>query len=102
MGVLLKGAECGKLFVYIKKIVQKIGDGANMVLNEKTTKNLKLRGLKLRRLRQNQISFPYNIYKNDQQEKIYTVRDFGRGTPTQFQHLGKIKILISQGIEPKY
>ena len=33
-----------------------VGDGANMVLNEKLIKNWKLRGLKLRRLSQNQIS----------------------------------------------
>ena len=32
------------------------GDGANMVLNEKPTKNCKLRGLKWRGLSQNQIS----------------------------------------------
>ena len=59
-----------------------VGDGANMVLNEKPTKNLKLRGLKLRRLRQNQISTPNYIYQNDQQEKIYTFGNFGRETPT--------------------
>ena len=33
----------------------------NMVLNEKPTKNLKLGGLKLLRLRQNQISIPNYI-----------------------------------------
>ena len=53
-----------------------------MVLNEKPTKNLKLRGLKLRRLRQNEISTPNYIYQNDQQEKIYTFGNFGRETPT--------------------
>ena len=54
----------------------------NMVLNEKPTKNLKLRGLKLRRLRQNQISNPNFIYQNDQQKTIFTFGDFGRETPT--------------------
>ena len=37
-----------------------------MVLNEKPTKNCKLRGLKLRGLSQNPISTPYFIYENDQ------------------------------------
>ena len=38
------------------------GDGANMVLNEKRTKNWKLRGLKLRGLSQNQINSPYFLH----------------------------------------
>ena len=59
-----------------------MGDGANMVLNEKPTKNLELRGLKLRGLRQNQISTHNFIYQNDQHEKIYTFDDFGWETPT--------------------
>jgi len=35
-----------------------VGDGANMVFNEKLTKNRKLRRLKLRGLRRNQINTP--------------------------------------------
>ena len=59
-----------------------------MVLHEKPTKNLKLRGLKLRGLTQNQVSTPNYIYQNDQHKKIYS---FGyTPTPTQFQNFGKI------------
>ena len=42
------------------------GDGANMVLIEKLTKNWKLRGLKLRGLGRNQITTANFIYQNDQ------------------------------------
>ena len=52
------------------------GDGANMVLSEKSTKNWKLRGLKLRGLRQSQISTPYFIYQNDHRNKINIFGDF--------------------------
>ena len=52
------------------------GGGENMVLNEKPTKNLKLRGLKLRGLRKNQIGTPYITYENDRREKINTLGDF--------------------------
>ena len=49
-------------------------------------KSGKTGGLKLRRLRQNQISIPQYIYQNDQQEKIYIHKaafgDLWRGTPT--------------------
>ena len=55
------------------------GGGATMVSNEKSTKKLKLRGLKLRGFRQNQIGTPNYIYQN---EKIYTFDDFERVTPT--------------------
>ena len=47
-----------------------------MVLNEKPTKNLKLRGLKLRGLRKNQIGTPYMTNENDPREKINTLGDF--------------------------
>ena len=52
------------------------GDGANMVLNEKRTKNWKLRGLKLRGLSQNQISTPHFIYENDHRNEINIFGDF--------------------------
>jgi len=58
------------------------GDGANMVLNEKPTKNWKLRGLKLRGLRRNQISTANLIYQNDQRKKVITLDDFQNKTPT--------------------
>ena len=53
-----------------------------MVLNEKLTKNKKLRGLKLRGLTRNQINNPYFIYKNNQRKKIDTFNDFENITPT--------------------
>ena len=53
-----------------------------MTLNEKLTKNQKLRGLKLRGLTWNQINNPYFIYKNDQRKKIDTFNDFETKTPT--------------------
>ena len=60
-----------------------------MVLNEKPTKNWKLRGLKLRGLGQNQISTPHSIYENDHRNKINILRDFENETPTQFRKLSK-------------
>ena len=62
-----------------------VGDGANMVLNEKPTKNWKLRGLKLRGLSQNQISTPYFIYENDHRNKINIFGDFENEITT---HMG--------------
>ena len=53
-----------------------------MVLNEKLAKNLKLRGLKLRRLRRNQLNTPSFRYENDQRKKIDTLGDFYNTTPT--------------------
>ena len=53
-----------------------------MVFNEKLTKNWKLRGLKLRGLRQNQIGTPHLIYRNDQCNKINIQCDFENETPT--------------------
>ena len=53
-----------------------------MVLNEKPTKNWKLRGLKLRGLGQNQISTPHFIYENDHRNKINIFGDFENETPT--------------------
>ena len=53
-----------------------VGGGANMVLNEKPTKNWKLRGLKLRGLRRNQISTANLIHQNDQRKKVITLGDF--------------------------
>ena len=40
-----------------------VGDGANMVLNEKLTINWKLRGLKLRGLRKNHVNTPIYALK---------------------------------------
>ena len=59
-----------------------VGDGANMVLNEKLTKNWKLRGLKLRGLTWNQINTPYFIYEIDQRKKLNTLGDFENQKPT--------------------
>ena len=59
-----------------------VSDGANMVLNEKPTKNWELRGLKLRGLGQNQLSTPHFIYENDRRNKINILRDFENETPT--------------------
>ena len=53
-----------------------------MVFNEKLTKNWRLRGLKLRGLRQNQISTANFRYENDQCIKINTLGDFEIETPT--------------------
>ena len=47
-----------------------------MVLNEKPTKNMKLRGL-----RYYQIGTPNYIYQNDQHKNINTFNDFERETP---------------------
>ena len=62
-------------------------DWTNMVLNEKPTKNLKLRGLELRGLRQNQISTP--IYQNGQHKNILAIlrgkHQRGRAPPTQLK-----------------
>ena len=56
-----------------------------MVLNEKPTKNWKLRGLKLRGLGQNQISTPHSIYENDHRNKINIFGDFENKITT---HMG--------------
>ena len=53
-----------------------------MVLNEKPTKNWKLRGLELRGLGQNQIRTPHSIYENDHRNKINILRDFENEAPT--------------------
>ena len=53
-----------------------VGGGANMVLNEKPAKKRKLRGLKLRGFRQNQISTPYLTYLNDRRNQINTLGVF--------------------------
>jgi len=58
------------------KNVVVVDDGANMVLNEKPTKNRKLRGLKLRGLSPNQVSTPLFIYENDHRKKINIFGDF--------------------------
>ena len=52
------------------------GDRGKMVLNEKSAKKRKLRGLKLRGFRQNQISTPYLTYENDRRNQINTLADF--------------------------
>ena len=59
-----------------------MGDGANMVLNQKLTKNWKLRGFKLRGLTWNQINTPYLIYEIDQGKKLNIMDDFENKTPT--------------------
>ena len=56
-----------------------------MVFNEKLTKNRKLRGLKLRGLRRNQINTPNFTYGNVQRNKTNLFGDFKNGTPT---HIG--------------
>ena len=53
-----------------------VGGGANMVFNEKLTKNRKLRGLKLRGLRRNQINTPSFAYGNVQRNKTHIFDDF--------------------------
>ena len=53
-----------------------VGGGANMVFNEKLTKNRKLRGLKLRGLRRNQINTPNFTYGNVQRNKTNLFGDF--------------------------
>ena len=53
-----------------------MGGGANMVFNEKLTKNRKLRGLKLRGLRRNQINTPNFRYGNVQRNKTNIFGDF--------------------------
>ena len=62
-----------------------VGGGANMVFNEKLTKNRKLRGLKLRGLRRNQINTPNFTYGNVQRNKTNLFGDFENWTPT---HIG--------------
>ena len=52
-----------------------------MISNLKLTKNRKLRGLKLRGLRRNQISTPYSIYQIDQRNEVNTISDFENETP---------------------
>ena len=58
------------------KNVVVVGDGPNMVLIEKPTKNWKLRGLKLRGKSQNQISTPRFIDENDHDNEINIFVDF--------------------------
>ena len=53
-----------------------MGGGANMLFNEKLTKNRKLRGLKLRGLRRNQINTPNFTYGNVQRNKTNLFGDF--------------------------
>ena len=69
---------------------------------------MKLQGLKLCGLRQNQISTSNYIYQNDQHEKIYTFGDLRRETPTHkagahaISKFWVIKKSNSQGMGPKY
>ena len=58
------------------------GDGANMVLIEKLTKNWNLRGFKLCGLGRNHIITANFIYQNDQCNKVNTLGDFENETPT--------------------
>ena len=73
MGVDVGGHDSTN-FSYVSKYAQenstsfdinviKGGDRGNMVLNEKPTKNWKLRRLKMRGLRQNQMNTLFSIYK---------------------------------------
>ena len=57
------------------------GGWGNMVLNEKPTKKWKLRGLKLRGLRQNQISTLIFAHENDRRNKVYKLSGFRDETP---------------------
>ena len=67
-----------------------------MVLNEKLTKNWKLRGLKLRGLRQNQISTANFRYENGQCIKINTLSDFEmKNRPHK-----KVMPIFNPGIQP--
>ena len=61
------------------------GGRGKRVSNEKPTKNWKLRGLKLRGLRWNQISTPHFRYENDQRNKINIFGDFENKTPTHLR-----------------
>ena len=60
-----------------------MGDSGKMVSNEKLTKNRKLRRLKLRGLKINQMSIPYFIYQIDHGDEVDTIGDFENETPTQ-------------------
>ena len=53
-----------------------MSDSGKMVSNEKLTKNRKLRGLKLRGLRRNQMSTPYFMYQIDHRNEVGTIIDF--------------------------
>ena len=86
MGVWVRGQDAAN-FSHVSKDAQENstsfdtnivlgGGGGNMVFNEKPTKKLKLRGLKLRGLRQNQISTHYLTSKNDWRNQINTLGDF--------------------------
>ena len=86
MGVWVRGHD-GTNFSHISKdaqenftsfetIVVPGGGWGNMVLYEKPAKKRKLRGLKLRGFRQNQISTPYLTYENDRRNQINTLGDF--------------------------
>ena len=57
----------------------------NMVFNEKPTRNRKLRGLKLRGWKRNQMKTLNFIYDNDQRNRINIFGDSESVTPT---HLG--------------
>ena len=86
VGVWVRGHD-GTNFSHISKdaqenftsfdtIVVPGGGWGNMFFNEKPTKNRKLRGFKLRGLRQNQINTPNIICLNDQRNKINALSDF--------------------------
>ena len=77
-GRLSRWASPGKLFATEV-------DREKMVSNEKLTEKWKLRGLKLRGLRRNQISTPDYIYQNDHRKKINTLSYFVNPTP---MHMG--------------
>ena len=64
----------------------------------KTDQKLKLRGLKVRGLRQNEISTPYIIYENDRRNKFNTTGDFSNKTTTHSDAAHAISKSNSQGI----
>ena len=67
-----------------------------MVLNEKPTKNWKLRGLKLRGFGQNQISTPHSIYENDHRNKNNILHDFENETLTHMSATHAIPKIVQK------
>ena len=58
-------------------------DRGKMISNLKLTKNRKLRGLKLRGLRRNQIKTSYLTYQINHRNQVNTISDFENETPTR-------------------
>ena len=93
-GGLSGWASSGKLFTYLKICTRIVlgGDGANMVRNEKLTRNLKLRGLKLRGLSK---TLTISLILFDQHKKYTNLTNLiGKhqriwASPTHFQKVRK-------------